>query len=238
MLCNTLLAATAAILAGPSLAMAAPRNVSPRAASDLSLTAQLRLADTVVDRFKLLPDDKDFVFDFSKGPADVPSVANGVTFPALVGTGASMTVGQLDPCSMAIVHLHPRSAELQVVISGRIYTEMVPEAGVVDAEGKPRVIRTELGPNQMTVFYQGSFHTQVNTDCEPATVVTSFASEDIGVGPIAHQTFALSNDTIIGMFGQAISGEDIDAIRHALPQGVVTKVDECLAKCNIKKRGV
>ncbi|KAF4974576.1 hypothetical protein FZEAL_8548 [Fusarium zealandicum] len=66
MISNVILAATAAIMAWPSLAMAAPRSMEPRAASELSLTAQLRLADTVVDSFKLLPEDKEFVYDFNK----------------------------------------------------------------------------------------------------------------------------------------------------------------------------
>ncbi|KAK7413369.1 hypothetical protein QQX98_007746 [Neonectria punicea] len=237
MLSNTILSAAASIIALPCLVMAAPQTIAPRASAELSLTAQLRLADTVIDRFKLLPDDKDFVYDFnSTDPA--AAVASSKNFPALVGTGASLSVVKLDACSMSTVHLHPRAAELQAVVSGRILTEMVPESGVVDSEGKPRVIRTELGPGMMTVFYQGSFHTQINPDCEPAVLVAGFASEDIGASLIASQASLLSNDVISNTFGGSISGKDIDAVRDMLPQGVSVKIDECLKKCGIEKRKV
>ncbi|KAK7429157.1 hypothetical protein QQZ08_004372 [Neonectria magnoliae] len=225
MLSNTILSAAASIIALPCLAMAAPPAIAPRASAELSLTARLRLADTVIDRFNLLPDDKDFVYDFnSTDPA--AAVASSKNFPALVGTGASLSVVKLD------------AAELQAVVSGRILTEMVPESGVVDSEGKPRVIRTELGPGMMTVFYQGSFHTQINPHCEPAVLVAGFASEDIGASLIASQASLLSNDVIANTFGQTISGKDIDAVRDMLPQGVSVKIDECLKKCGIEKQRV
>lgn len=137
---------------------------------------------------------------------------------------------------MAIVHLHPRAAELQAVVTGRLLTEMVTESGVVDSKGNPRVIRNEVGPKQMTVFYQGSFHTQMNPDCEPAIVVTAFPSEDVGASLIATQALALSDDVIANNLGQTISGADIDAFRDKLPKGVVTSVEQCLAKCKIDKR--
>lgn len=62
---------------------------------------------------------------------------------------------------MAFLHLHPRASELFAVTSGRVVTEMVPEAGVVTADGKQRVIRTDLSAGMLTIFPQGSFHTQV-----------------------------------------------------------------------------
>ncbi|KAH6898050.1 RmlC-like cupin domain-containing protein [Thelonectria olida] len=235
MLPKVVLTATTAMMAWSPLAMAAPRIVEARSASELSLTAQLRLADTAIDRFKLLPEDKDFVYDFDGKDAAI-ATASGTSFPALVGTGASLFLGEFGPCSMAIVHSHPRAAELFAVISGNLTTEMVPESGVVDSEGNQRVIRTELGPGQMTVFYQGSFHTQMNSNCEAAKVVTAFPSEDMGAALIANNAFALSDKTIANMFGQVIKGEDIEKVRHALPEGVASKVDACLAKCGIEKR--
>lgn len=137
---------------------------------------------------------------------------------------------------MSVVHIHPRAAELQAVISGRLYTEMVPESGVTDAEGNQRVIRNELGPKMMTVFYQGSFHTQMNPDCKPAVVVTTFSSEDMGASLIANNLFALKNETIANTFGQSIAGEDIDKVRDAIPKSITFKVEECLAKCGKQKR--
>ncbi|EXF76285.1 cupin [Colletotrichum fioriniae PJ7] len=239
-------------LALASSALAAPYN-SPRAetttapapTSTLSLTQQLFLADTAADRFKLLPDDKQFIFDFNQ-PQQNPGkggelvAANRKTFPALVGTGAGMAVGRVGPCGMNTLHVHPRSAELQIVVKGRLITEMTPENGVVlAADGKTRrAIRTELGPFQMTPFYQGSLHTQFNPGCGDAVFVASFASEDFGTGQVADETFALTDDVIAATFGQSIAGADIDRVRKAIPASIALGVDECLKKCNIQKRAL
>lgn len=53
-----------------------------------------------IDRFKLLPEDKDFVFDFSKQDDQTSGIANAVTFPALVGTGQTFTVGEFERMSI------------------------------------------------------------------------------------------------------------------------------------------
>lgn len=45
-----------------------------------------------VDRAALLPQDKDYVYDFSQNPG---RFADRKTFPALVGTGGSLAVGIL-----------------------------------------------------------------------------------------------------------------------------------------------
>ncbi|KAG5742826.1 hypothetical protein H9Q70_014454 [Fusarium xylarioides] len=114
---------------------------------------------------------------------------------------------------------------------------MVPENGVLDNEGQRRVIRTELAQNMMTPFYQGSAHTQYNPDCQPATFVASFASEDFGAGQI-HETFALSDEVIGASFGQSIVGEDIERVRQAIPKSIARGVDSCLEKCGLMKRVV
>ncbi|KAI1868892.1 hypothetical protein JX265_006871 [Neoarthrinium moseri] len=215
--------------------MAAPHRRDNSSTQGLSLTAQLQLADTAIQRYSLLADDKDFVYSFGD---DKARLADRQTFPPLVGTGGAMAVGDLPACSMTFVHLHPRSAELFTVISGRILTEMVPETGVLDASGKQRVIRTELGPKQMTVFPMGSFHTQLNPDCEPASAVAAFTSEDMGASAIASQLFSLSDSVVENTFGQSIAGEDIDKVRNAIPKTVAFKVEECLAKCGLQKRAV
>lgn len=232
-------ATISAILAFTSFASAAPskRGGYPQ---ELSLTAQLQLADTAADRFSLLKDEQ-FLFDFNqkqpspgKGGELIP--ANRKTFPALVGTGAGMALGRVDACGMNTLHVHPRSAELQIVTKGRLIAEMVPENGVLNADGTRRVIRTEIRENMMTPFYQGSVHTQFNPDCEPATFVAAFASEDFGTGQIADETFALSDDVISATFGQSIAGEDIDKVRMAIPKSIALGVDDCLKKCGIAKR--
>ncbi|CVK99515.1 related to spherulin 1A precursor [Fusarium mangiferae] len=237
-------ALVSAVLAFTPFAEAAPRNTRRGDSSKpLSLTAQLRLADTAADRFALLPEDDDFVFDFNKkqdnpGKGGELIAANRANFPALVGTGAGMAFGRIDPCGMNTLHVHPRSAELQVVTSGRLITEMVPENGVLDKDGKRRVIRTELTANMMTPFYQGSIHTQFNPDCEPATFIATFATEDFGTGQIADELVSLSDDVIAATFGQSIAGEDIDKVRQAVPESIALGVDKCLETCGLKKRSI
>ncbi|KAK4862052.1 hypothetical protein LT330_003190 [Penicillium expansum] len=234
MLTTTLTSGLATILVCAHSVNAAPQAMR-RSTPELSLTAQLQLADTAVDRYNLLPKDEDFVFDFTKSEAPF---ANRKNFPALVGTGTSFSVSQLPACSMAYLHLHPRASELFVINSGRVISQMVPEAGVLDTEGKQRVIHAELGPGMMTIFPAGSFHIQVNPDCEPANFTAALTSEDFGIGLVASQTFSFSDDVIAGTFGQSVAGEDIDKVRNAIPGDVVIRVEECLAKCGKEKRSV
>ena len=62
---------------------------------DPNLVSKLRMANTNLDRMKLLPDDSDWFFDFTKqdkytfSPGGVVN-ANAATFPATVGQGMTM----------------------------------------------------------------------------------------------------------------------------------------------------
>ncbi|KAM0279082.1 hypothetical protein ACHAQH_004768 [Verticillium albo-atrum] len=237
--------ATVMVLASSALAAPSAVRVSytnnTHTTPSTSLTKQLRLADNAVEYFSLLPNNEDFVFDFNQ-PQPKPGkggelvAANRVTFPALVGTSSGMALGRVNPCGMNTLHVHPRSAELQMVISGRLVTEMVPENGILDADGNRRVIRTELSPFKMTPFYQGSVHTQFNPDCEPAVFVASFANEDFGTLQALDGSFAMSDDVIAAAFGQSIAGEDVERVRGAIPTTIALGVEECLTKCGLAKR--
>ncbi|KAL4923010.1 germin family protein [Aspergillus undulatus] len=213
-------------------ARAAPRPITERAASDLSLFAQLKLADTAIQRYELLPNDEDFVFDFNAG--DVP-IATSANFGPLVGTGISFNMGQLPACSMSFVHLHPRATELFALTTGHVKSEMVPQEGVTDSEGNQRVISVDLNPGQLTIFPQGSFHTQINPDCESANFTAAFTSDEFAVGMVAKQAFSFSDDVVAATFGQTIAGEDIEKVRDAIPTTLAIEVEGCLAKCGKKK---
>ena len=214
--------------------------------STLSLTQQLFLADTAADRIALLPQDSQFVFDFGNpelkgkgGKGGDLVAANRKTFPALVGTGSGMAVGFLGPCGFNTPHVHLRGTELQVVTSGRLITEMLPENGVftgnVAANGR-RVIRNTMTANQMTPFYQGSVHTQFNPDCTPATFVAGFNHEDFGTGQVPDELFAMSDDVVSAAFGQAIDGADVAKFKAAIPTSIAEGVEACLKTCNIAMR--
>ena len=237
---STVLLASSA-LAAPTVTV---RDAAPTTPA-LSLTQQLFLADTAVDRFALLPDDKAFVFDFDnpalKGKGGLQGdiiAANRKTFPPLVGTGVGMAVGFLNGCAFNTPHVHPRSVELQIVTSGRLITEMVPENGVFRDNDKTkgrRVIQNEVKANQMTPFYLGSVHTQFNPDCTPATFVAAFNSEDFGAGQIADELVAFSPDVVQAAFGQAVDGANVDTFRKMIPVSIAKGVEECLVRCGIKK---
>jgi hypothetical protein len=232
--------------ANTSVSASTTVTATPAASSTgLSLTAQLFLADTAVDRFALLPDDKQFVFDFGK-PGAAPAgkggnliAANRKTFPALVSTGAGMAVGFLGPCGFNTPHVHPRSVELQIVTQGRLVTEMVPENGVFNnnnmADGR-RVINNTIAEFQMQPFYQGSIHTQFNPDCGDATFIAAFTSEDFGAGQVADELFAMSPDVVSAAFGEAIDGADVAKFKGAIPVSIAEGVEQCLKTCGIAKR--
>jgi hypothetical protein len=203
--------------------------------------ADIKPVSSAADRFALLPKDEDFVFDFNKeqenpGLGGKIIAANRKTFPALVSTSASMAVGTVNPCGLNTFHVHPRGAELQILLNGSLITEMIPENGVNDAAtGKRRVIRNTLKPLQMTPFYQGSIHTQFNPTCDVVSFVAFFPNEEAGTGQVADELFAASDDIIAATFGQSIAGADIDKVRKAIPKSIALGVDECLQRCHIKK---
>jgi len=194
---------------------------------------------SAADRFALLPNDSQFVFDFGNpnakgkgGKGGDLVVANRKFFPPLVGTGSAMAVGFLGPCGFNTPHVHPRSVELQIVVSGTVKTEMVPENGVLNANNTRRVISNTLTAFQMQPFYQGSVHTQFNPSCtENATFIASFSAEDFGVGQVPDELFALSDDVLAASFGQAIDAADLDKFRAAIPVSIAEGVEACLASC-------
>lgn len=209
----------------------------------LSKTQQIFLSDTRVDAINnVLKDDKDFVFNFfdaqtggpGKGGEVVP--ANRKTFPALTNTNIGGAVGFLGPCGFNTPHVHPRATEFLFLFEGEIMSEMVPENGVVDANGKRRDIRNKLEKFDSTVYFQGSIHSQFNTGCGNATFFAALSSEDFGVGQAADELFSLDDDTIAAVFGNNIDGARVDELRGFIPESVALGVEQCLKKCNIPKR--
>lgn len=223
--------------AGTPTTVAAP--VTTTSASGLTLFQQLVLAPNAVDRLALLKDE-DFVFDFSdntrtagvtKGDGGKIVRADHATFPALVGQGGAVAIGFLGPCGFNTPHVHPRAAELNLVVEGRLFSS-------VTAENGARHLNHTMTKYQMTVFPQGAVHTEFNPDCTDAVFVAAFPSEDPGVGQIAQEFYGLENEIVKGSTGGEVTvdGRDIDAFRGKIPANVAKGVDSCLAKCGIAKR--
>lgn len=66
----------------------------------------------------------------------------------------------------------------------------------------------------------------------------STLGEDFGKSVVASQTFAFSDSMISTTFGRNIAGQDIHAVRDAIPAGMVRNIEECLKKCGFERRKV
>ena len=214
------------------------RGPADGAANNAQLIQSLLLAPKAVDRIGLLSEDTDFKFDFLNPPPKSTSSENGkggrtvradrVSFPALIGANAATTVGFLGPCGFNTPHTHPRSAELNLVIQGRLVSQFVLENGA-------RTVTNTVENMQMTVFPLGALHTEFNPDCEPATFVAGFASEDPGVQQEAQAFFGLEEDIVRAAVGNdfAFEGKDVAKFRAMIPENVALGVESCLKKCGI-----
>lgn len=203
--------------------------------STLTLQQKLDLAPTEVDRIALLPNPDDHVFSFKNSKIGVTSGLGGhtvkadrATFPALIGSSGSMTLGFIGPCGFNTPHTHPRSAELNIVVEGTL-------KGSVTAEnGAPHMEHT-LTQYQMTVFPQGAMHTEFNPDCVPAVFVASFANEDPGVQQTLQTLVGFADDVVRAAVGGdgVIDGRDLASFRKYIPANVALGVESCLQKCKI-----
>ena len=222
----------------PPIGLNPPDPKINQAANNLTLVDQLLSAPRASSRLNLLPSDSDFIFSYKSPPTGAASTAgkggatvsaDRVSFPALIGTSAAMTVGFLGPCGFNTPHVHLRSAELLVLISGSLSTQFI-------LENRSRTVSTNLEPWQLTVFPQGSLHTQFNPECEPATFVASFASEDPGTRQEAQAFFGgLNEDVVKAAIGQgfAFEGKDVAKFVDLIPANVALGVQSCLKKCGI-----
>lgn len=221
---------------GGAIPAAVPVNTR---AADPALISQIMLAPTQSQRFALLDQPGDSVFDFNNegiegsealGLGGFSIAANANTFPALIGNGISMTVAFLEPCGMNTAHVHPRGTELNVVVEGRLVTNFVQENGV-DPRGNT------MDTFMMSVFPQGSIHQEYNPDCTPTTFVAAFPDPDAGVGQIAQNFFDLESNVLTATLGgvNMISGADIESFRDLIPDNFANGIQECLDRCGIQR---
>ncbi|KPI44539.1 Spherulin-1A [Cyphellophora attinorum] len=199
---------------------------------DQDLVAKLRMANTNLDRMALLPNDDDWVYDFTKSdkytyaPGGVIN-ANAATFPATVGQGMTMAMLNLGPCSMLPPHLHPRATNYVVAISGETQTYMINENGA-------RTVQATLTPGKMTIFPTASVHTMMNVGCENAQLISALNSDDTGTMNLANAFFSLPAN-----FTQTILGPDanLQALGGNVPAvgtGAAAGPEACIAACKAK----
>ncbi|PKU63627.1 putative germin-like protein 9-2 [Dendrobium catenatum] len=138
------------------------------------------------------PDGNFFTFTGLKdaingGPKGVPfkaTKASQVEFPALTGQSVSLAVLQYEPGHTGInpPHIHPRSAELLLVIQGAVIV------GLVDSTNK--LYTQTLYAGDAFIFPKGLVHFQVNGDSKyPAIAVSAFGSASPGTVSLPKNIF-------------------------------------------------
>uniref|UniRef100_A0A060T333 ARAD1A06292p n=1 Tax=Blastobotrys adeninivorans TaxID=409370 RepID=A0A060T333_BLAAD len=219
-----------------------PRPSSPAPSRpDLSrydLLRMLKEAPTQKARLDILlrfGGNDSFVFDFDFPPteslleSDSGSLvtAFGEDWPAVFGTGLSMSMFTLGPCSLVPPHAHPRGEEAIFLTNGTILSQFMSESGV------PLVSNT-LESHQSTVYPMGAVHYEYNPTCETVQFVSSYNSDDPGFSVTAPSFFSMDDQAVMGALGNPpLSGADINALRQYLPRGVISQVEECLVNCRI-----
>ncbi|KAF1356762.1 RmlC-like cupin domain-containing protein [Delphinella strobiligena] len=213
-----------AILIWPCLVLGVDQTRDP------GLVAKLKTAATANDKRTLLPNDSDWLYDFTKqdyytfAPGGVIN-ANAATFPATVGNGMTMALLNLGPCSMLPPHYHPRASNYVVAIHGTTATYMIPENG----DG---VVKQTLTPGKMTIFPQGSLHTMMNIGCTNAQLVAALNNEDQGTLNLGYGLQNLPGDLVNAAMGyQNVSTSDTLAKIWPIGTGSNYGPKECLAKC-------
>ncbi|KAG8761786.1 ornithine carbamoyltransferase [Ceratobasidium sp. 423] len=204
-----------------------------------TLVSELTVAATQSERLAILDEDKDFVFDFlnaakiqgavGKGNGGQAVSAKTTTFPALIGNSLAMTVGFLGPCAQNTPHIHPRSAEMLIMVAGdTINTGTFQENGA-------RFVENKIEVGQATVFQMGSIHFQQNLGCDPAIFVAGFANEDPGTLQIAQGFFQqLPPDTTSATLGE-LGVEEVQDISKKIPANIAFGVAECVKRCKIDR---
>ncbi|KIW88988.1 uncharacterized protein Z519_10472 [Cladophialophora bantiana CBS 173.52] len=193
------------------------------------LVAKLRLANTNLDRMTLLPDDADWLFDFTKqdkytfSPGGVIN-ANSATFPAATGQGMTMSMLNLGPCSMLPPHLHPRAANYVVAISGTTQTYMIAENGA-------RTVTEILQAGQMTIFPQASIHTMMNIGCENAQLISALNSDDTGTTNLANAFFSFPQNISGTVIGGGLNAQAIYGRVPSFGTGSSAGPHDCIAAC-------
>jgi len=198
------------------------------------LETNLETAITELNRLSLLQ-DRQFIFDFENSTVGISSgtggrtiSANAATFPALIGHGVSMTIGDIGPCGINLPHIHPRATEINFVAEGKF------QAGFFSENGG-KLILNNLTQGQAIVFPQGVIHFEQNLNCRPAKFVAAFNHQDPGVSTIATNLFQLPTNILLASLGPALDQRTLQNIIKSLPKNPALGIAECKRRCGLKK---
>lgn len=111
-------------------------------------------------------------------------------FPVLNGQSVSFAVLEYPEGAVNPPHIHPRSAELLLVVDGSL------EVGFIDTANKLYNQTLQIG--DMFVFPTGLVHFQYNSNNVPATAVSAFGSANAGTASVPSTLFTTGiDDTIL-----------------------------------------
>ncbi|PKA63016.1 Germin-like protein 9-3 [Apostasia shenzhenica] len=116
--------------------------------------------------------------------------ASQIEFPALIGQSVSYAVLQFGPFSVNTPHIHPRSAELLLVLQGTLYV------GFIDTSNK--LFSKLLLAGDLFVFPKGLVHYQYNHDPKySAIAISAFGSADAGIVSLPKTIFRSGIDRLV-----------------------------------------
>ncbi|GKT50147.1 sphingoid long-chain base transporter RSB1 [Colletotrichum spaethianum] len=196
------------------------------------LVRSLRTSPAELGKLGILPDDKNWTFNYfahrfhTHTPGGVVN-ADAATFPATVGNGMTMAWISLGPCAMLTPHYHARASNYVVSVAGTTETFMTLENGAP-------VVKTKLEPGMMTVFPQSSLHIMQNIGCGNATLISALSSEDAGTHNVANGLFGLPPSVVAASFGGDSLSVKFAQLRRDIPAvgtGASIGTAECLQRC-------
>jgi hypothetical protein len=137
-----------------------------------------------------------------------------------------MTVGYLNPCGMNLPHTHPRATEINFSVDSDFEVGFYQENGAF-------FVMNMVHKNQAAVFPQGAIHFEQNLNCEPATFVAAFNSEDPGVLTIANAFFGNIPATIVGAALGGLNITQVEDIRTNVARNPAVGIEECRKRCGL-----
>lgn len=161
---------------------------------------------------------------------DVPSL------DTLPGDGIAQAVINLDSCAIWNPHTHPRANEILYVAAGTVKMGFQEEnEGGTKATGiyGGRLLNfTNVPTGSSVVVPQALAHYIWNSNCEQATIVSSFDNRDPGVSSLAQTLFTLPREIISASTG--LEDLNIDFVVDKVKKQSLVSVDKaCLKKCKL-----
>ncbi|KAK9803531.1 hypothetical protein WJX73_004569 [Symbiochloris irregularis] len=141
--------------------------------------------------------------------------------------GVSQNVDVYQPCTLNVLHVHPRASEIYYLINGTL------EVGVQEEAPSGRFLNVNLQPGSNAVIPQGLPHYVYNNACEPANLLQFWDSSDPG-NVIIYGNFVRNFPSNVIAAHTGLDPMSIAALSRSVPQpnGGIIRSEACLAACS------